>query len=161
MLVIRRELSNAFKHQESRTKLKLFVPRTCEHLSSYSNIGRKGPLKFGHYYNTTLQGDEDSAPPRGVSWKPLRRAKTESLRRRSPTAARRYQYFEFCGPSFDEKFSLPPYPTISPSTFDLLSRTPGSFKYIPTTGGKARRRMRTGKRRVMVILRWGGRKGHV
>jgi hypothetical protein len=36
-------------------------------------------------------GDEDSAPPRGVSWKPLRRAKTESLRRRfSRLAPRRY-----------------------------------------------------------------------
>jgi hypothetical protein len=37
------------------------------------------------------EGDEDSAPPRGVSWKPLRRAKTESLRRRfSRLAPRRY-----------------------------------------------------------------------
>ena len=99
-----------------------------------------------------ILGDEDSVPPRGVSWKPLRRAKTESLQRRSPTAARRYQYFELCGPSFDEKFSLPPHPTISPSTFDLLSRTPGSFKYIPTTGGMARRWIRRGKRRVIVIL---------
>ena len=45
----------------------------------------------------------------------------------------------------------PTLPTILPSTFDLLSRTPGSFKYIPTTGGKARRWIRRGKRRVMVI----------
>ena len=36
-------------------------------------------------------GDEDSAPPRGVSWKPLRRARTKSLRRRlSRSAPRRY-----------------------------------------------------------------------
>jgi hypothetical protein len=28
------------------------------------------------------EGDEDLARPRGVSWKPLRRIKTESLRRR-------------------------------------------------------------------------------
>ena len=43
------------------------------------------------------------------------------------------------------------FPMILPSTFDLLLRIPGSFKYIPTTGGMARRWMRRGKRRVIVI----------
>jgi len=66
------------------------------------------------------EGDEDSAPPRGVSWKPLRRAKTESLRRRFSRLAPR-RYHTLCEKFFTRRpFCRQRLPTIQSSTFDLL-----------------------------------------
>jgi hypothetical protein len=87
--------------------------------------------------NCAVLGDEDSAPPRGVSWKPLRRAKTESLRRRFSRLAPR-RYHTLCEKIFHTKAFLS---TKAPHDIILYFRPPlaypGSFKYIPTTGGKA------------------------